>query len=205
MEDSLPCIPLPRPHISGLYSVEEALQRRRSVRSFGGAPLTIEELGQLLWAAQGDNNADGLRTAPSAGALYPLELYIAVAAVTGLASGVYRYVPGRHQLAVWQRGSVRDVLTRAAFDQESVEQAPVVIVIGAVARRTERAYGARGARYVHLEAGHAAENLFLQAEALGLETVVLGAFQDAAMARALNLPQDTAPLVLMPVGRPRYS
>jgi SagB-type dehydrogenase family enzyme len=191
--------PLPPPRREGTVSLETALRSRRSVREFEGTALTEAQLGQLLWAAQGAS-ADGLRTAPSAGALYPLELYVATA------SGLAHYEPGTHRLALRLERDPRPELRRAALDQSPVGAAPAVFVIAAVFERTERKYGrARGARYVHMEAGHAAQNLLLEAVALGLGGVPVGAFDDEQVARALALPAGERPLYLIPVGRPRGS
>jgi SagB-type dehydrogenase family enzyme len=145
---------------------------------------------------------DGRRTAPSAGALYPLELYLVAGHITGLDAGVYRYVPARHQLTPVLAGDVRLALARAALDQDCVGQAAATLVFTAVTRRTTRKYGERGLRYVHIEVGHAAQNVFLQASALALATVTVGAFDDDAVARLLQLTREEAPLYLMPVGRP---
>jgi SagB-type dehydrogenase family enzyme len=179
-------------------SLEEALARRRSVREFSNKALSDQELSQLLWAAQGITHPEGLRTAPSAGALYPLELYVANAA------GLYRYDPQRHEL---QRRSERDLrpsLCRAAQEQESVREAPVVFVITAIYARTAQKYGQdRSPRYAHLEAGHAAQNLLLQAVALGLGAVPVGAFHDDLVQKVLALPVEEQPLYLIPTGHAR--
>ncbi len=189
---------LPTPLARGALSLEEALARRRSVRDFAETPLSLGELGQLLWAAQGITSRDGYRTAPSAGALYPLELY----AVT--AETVYHYEPEGHRLSVHLPGDRRPELYAAALSQSPVLEAPAVLVITAVYERTERKYGAeRTPRYVHLEAGHAAQNILLQAVALDLGAVPVGAFYDDRVQQALALPADHQPLYLIPAGHPR--
>ena len=192
-------VALPAPRERGAISVEEALRGRRSVREFDATALSERELAQLLWAAQGVSG-DGLRTAPSAGALYPLELYVATAA------GLGHYEPGPHRLTGRAERDLRPELQRAALGQPPVGQAPAVFVITAVLERTARKYGpARGERYVHMEAGHAAQNLLLEAVALGLAGVPIGAFEDARVARALGLPAGERPLYLIAVGRARGS
>lgn len=196
-------IKLPPPTRTAAVSVEEALARRRSVREFAERPLTLAELGQLLWAAQGITAPDGRRTAPSAGALYPLELYAVVGAVEDLASGVYRYRPQGHTLELHIDADVRPALTQAALGQESVADAPVVLAFAAVAERTRVKYRERTERYVHIEVGHAAQNVYLQAVALGLGTVVVGAFHDDEVTRVLRLDRGETPAALMPVGRLR--
>jgi SagB-type dehydrogenase family enzyme len=189
--------PLPSPRTVGDVSLEAALDQRRSVREFLADPLTDEELGQLLWAAQGVTDPAGLRTAPSAGALYPLELY----AVTRTA--VLRYDPPTHSVETCLTGDHRRELQAAALDQAAVGEAPVTLVISAVVERTAARYGERATRYVQLEAGHAAQNVLLQAVALGLGAVPIGAFSDGRVAALLGLPAGELPLYLIPVGHPR--
>lgn len=196
--ESAETISLPAPAQVGRMSLEECLQGRRSVREFRSTPLGNRELGQLLWAAQGITHPDGLRTAPSAGALYPLETYVATA------SGLYHYEPRRHTLRRRSAQDLRPAIYRAALEQEAVLEAPAVFVLAAVHERTARKYGAtRSTRYVAIEVGHAAQNLLLEAVALGLGAVVVGAFEDAQVHEVLSLPPDHRPLYLIPVGRPR--
>ena len=194
-------ISLPEPRRDSAYSLERAFVERRSVREFGDAPLSLAQLAQLAWAAQGVVAASGRRTTPSAGALYPLELYIVAANVKDLAAGVYRYEPARHRLAPVAEGDRRRRLADAALGQAWLAQAPLVFVIAAVERRTTAKYGQRGVRYVHMEAGHAAQNILLQARALDLDAVPVGAFSDAEVQAVTALPEDTRPLYLVPVGR----
>jgi len=189
---------LPAPMRKGQMSLEEALARRHSVREFTRESLTDRELSQLLWAAQGVTDAEGRRTAPSAGALYPLEVYVATA------SGFYHYEPHGHRMARTSDRDLRRAIHRAALLQDPILQAPAVFVIAAVYERTSRKYGeARTPRYVHIEAGHAAQNLLLEAVALGLGGVPVGAFNDGEVQKALSLPADHRPLYLIPVGHPR--
>lgn len=190
-------IPLPPPRLQGPMSLEETLAARRSVRSFTDEPLTLEKIGQLLWAAQGITREWGGRTAPSAGALYPLEVYVATP------DGLYHYVPQGHRLEVKSRTDLREALWEAGLMQDAIRESPAVFVVTAVYERTAGKYGARAERYVHLEAGHAAQNLLLQAVALGLGGVPIGAFYDERVQAALSLPRDHAPLYLIPVGYPR--
>ncbi|SFN04051.1 SagB-type dehydrogenase domain-containing protein [Formivibrio citricus] len=192
---------LPAPRLSGTVPLESVLQQRQSVREFRKARLTLAEVSQLLWAAQGITRTGGRRTAPSAGALYPLELYLVAGQVEGLAAGVYRYDPARHGLSSVQNGDARERLAKAAVGQSSVKKAPVVLAIAGVYARTAGKYGARAERYVWIEAGHAGQNVYLQAQTLGLGTVMVGAFDDRAVQGILGLPPDHVPLALMPVGR----
>lgn len=194
----LSTVALPTPRTQGTMSVEETMLKRRSIREFKDTPLTLAELGQLLWAAQGITHPAGLRTAPSAGALYPLEVY----AVTREAT--YHYNPQGHHLVVHARGDLRAALYAVALMQDSILQAPVTIVITAVYARTAKKYGEeRTPRYVALEVGHAGQNVLLQAVALGLGAVPIGAFLDDQVQNVLALPRDHQPLYLIPVGHPR--
>ena len=193
---------LPKPETKGEFAVQAALARRRSMRDFASGALTTAELGQLLWAAQGVTSPDGKRAAPSAGALYPLEVYAAAGKVDGLEAGVYRYQPESHALQQTGTRDVRQELAAAALHQDWVADAPVVLVLAAVYVRTTGKYGDRGIRYVHIEIGHAAQNVYLQAEALDLATVMVGAFRDDRVAEVLGLPSDHEPLAILPVGRP---
>lgn len=195
-------ISLPAPRQENGFSLERALSERRSIRDFGKAALTQQEVSQLLWAAQGFTSRDGLRTAPSAGALYPLELYLVVGMVRDLDAGIYKYAPAGHKLMKIIAGDQRHKLAAAAHGQDSVAEAPAVLVFTAVERRTTRKYGNRGVRYIHIEVGHASQNAFLEATALGLGAVVVGAFEDDAVGELLHLPEGEAPLYLMPLGRP---
>jgi len=201
MAQSSDTIILPQPSYVGKYSLEQLLAQRRSIREYPDAQLTLNEIGQLLWAAQGVTDSKGFRTAPSAGALYPLELYVVTGHVEGLAKGIYRYQPDHRQLLKTVNEDVRARLAEAALSQSWVKEAAAVIVFTAVYERTMKKYGKRGKRYVHIEVGHAAQNLFLQSEALNLATVVVGAFDDDEVKEIIQLPTDEAPLMLMPIGR----
>lgn len=194
---------LPVVRLDGPVSVESALQHRRSVRDYADQPLTLQEVSQLLWAAQGITHEHGHRTAPSAGGLYPLEIYLLAGAVDGLGTGTYRYLPAGHQLVQVRGQDQRNDLYLAALKQAPVRQAPIVIVFVGVYQRTQVKYGDRAPRYVHIEIGGAAENVYLQATALGLGTVFIGAFSDDQVTATLGLPGDEQPLGVMPVGRPR--
>lgn len=196
-------IKLPRPAVAGTTSLEEALNRRRSVREYLQEPITPTELSQLLWAAQGISGPHGERTAPSAGALYPLQLYVIVADVVSLSPGIYAYRPQLHALDTLAAEDVLSELAAAAFGQTWMRTAPAVIVIAADDDKTTHKYGSRGKRFVHIEVGHAAQNVYLQATALNLATAIVGAFDEAQVGRILRLPRAEQPLALMPVGRPR--
>jgi SagB-type dehydrogenase family enzyme len=186
---------LPSPARTGLMSLEDSISRRRSVREFSRQPLTEQQIGQLLWAAQGITHPDGFRTAPSAGALYALEVYVATL------TGFYHYSPEAHCLERKSTEDLRPALYRAALEQEPILAAGAVFVIAAVYERLAEKYGiARSPRYAHLEAGHAAQNVLLQAVSLGLGSVPMGAFHDEQVHRVLSLPAEQTPLYLIPVG-----
>ncbi len=174
---------------------------RRSVREFATEALELWQISQLAWAAQGITGPDLHRTAPSAGALYPLELYVAVGNVNGLPPGLYRYDLKGHELDLWVQGDKRRELFEAALGQSSILQAAAVFAVSALYKRTTAKYGDRGIRYVHMEAGHAAQNLLLQAAALGLGSVLVGAFSDERVRQVLMLNQTETPLYLIPVGK----
>jgi SagB-type dehydrogenase family enzyme len=192
---------LPAPRHDSAISIEKALLSRRSLREFVPEPLELWQISQLAWAAQGVTGPDGHRTAPSAGALYPLELYVAAGNVNGLPPGVYKYDLREHQLSPWIQGDKRRELSDAALSQSSIVEAAVVFAVGAVYKRTTAKYGERGIRYVHMEAGHAAQNLLLQAAALGLGSVLVGAFSDERVRQVLMLNGIESPLYLIPVGK----
>lgn len=194
-------IELPEPKHFSEVSVEEAILKRRSTRKYVDKPLTSQEVSQLLWAAQGITDPKGLRTAPSAGALYPLEIYIVVGDVENLDEGIYKYEPHEHRLVKTLNGERRAELTKAALDQVWVKEAAIDIVITAVYERTTVKYGDRGIKYVHIEVGHAAQNLCLQATSLELGIVTVGAFHDKQVKEVMGLPENEQPLYIIPVGK----
>lgn len=195
-------VKLPQPLFDGRISIEKALHERRSIREYLDLPVSLSELSQLLWAAQGTSGTGGRRTAPSAGALYPLELYVVAGNVSGLQPGIYLYKPERHELQKIASGDKRVELGRAARGQSAITDAAADLVIAAVYERTTIKYGERGNRYVHMEAGHAAGNVYLQAASLGLGTVAIGAFDDDGVKKAAELTVREQPLYIMPLGRP---
>jgi SagB-type dehydrogenase family enzyme len=163
----------------------------------------LADVAQILWSAQGITHPEDLRTTPSAGALYPLEIILLAGEVSDLAAGVYRYRPRAHDLVLVKDGDERLSLFATALSQECVRDAPAVLAIAGVLKRTARKYGDRARRYVQMEVGNATQNLYLQAEALALATVVVGAFDDADARRVLGLPRDQEVLALMPFGNSR--
>jgi SagB-type dehydrogenase family enzyme len=196
-------IKLPGPSHDGKLPVEAALLGRRSIRNYSDAPLEQGEISQLLWAAQGVVRQGFYRTCPSAGALYPLGLQLIAGKVEGLPCGSYRYNCADHSIVQFGEIDIRGGLAEAALWQSMIAKAPAVISISAVFERTTLKYGERGIRYVFMEAGHAAQNIHLQAVSLNLGTVVVGAFRDDQVKKILGLQPDESPLLLMPVGRIR--
>ena len=196
-------IKLPLPKLEGKMSVEEALARRRSRRIFKDYSLTIEQVSQLLWSAQGiTEEKRGFKTAPSAGAFYPLDIYLVVGEdkVENLKAGVYHYNSHLHSLTIILEEDQRRELARACSRRKSIEDAPVSLIITAEFSRTTNHYGKGGIYYVYMEAGHVGQNVYLQVESLGLGTVVLAAFHKEDVSQALNLPDQHIPLYVMPVG-----
>jgi SagB-type dehydrogenase family enzyme len=189
---------LPAPRMRGIVTLEESLARRRSVREFEERDLSWADIGQLLWACQGVTDTQGFRTAPSAGALYPLDVFVATA------SGVYRYEPEQHEVHRVINRDVRTRLRRAALDQDALA-APCVIAIAGIEPRTAGKYGGRAKRYVMLEAGHAAQNVLLQATAIGLCAVPIGAFDDEEVRTTIDAPSQCEILMLIPIGHPSPS
>jgi len=208
-------IKLPEPLTEGEMSLERTLDQRRSVRSYSDSSLSLEELSQLIWAAQGITKRmekpahwpesrewfGGLRTAPSAGALYPLEVYVAAGEVEGLEKGLYRYHPLQHSLEMIISDDLRGELADASLGQSWVRECALDIIITAVYARIEKKYGEKSELYVPIEVGAAMQNIYLQCEPLGLGTVVIGAFEDDKVAGVLDLPADERPMAIMPVGR----
>ena len=217
-------IKLPHPQLKSKVSLEEAIAKRRSVRKYTTEPLTLVQVSQILWSAQGVTGAGKLRAAPSAGATYPLEIFAFIGKQGVLASrssdpeeserektakqsqeelqaGIYHYEVSNHSLVSHLPGDLRRDLARAALDQGFIANAPMDIVICALYPRTSYRYGRRGERYVHMEVGHVGENIHLQAVALGLATVEVGAFDDEEVRKVLGLEEQIKPLYIMPIGK----
>jgi len=197
-------ISLPKPDFTG-EPLEKILPKRRSVRNYAEVKITLAELSQLLFAAQGISGYEqgyAFRTAPSAGALYPLEIYAVVMRVEGVSPGIYHYVIGSHGLELVKSGDFKRKLIDAALGQEMVGDAAVTFIISAVFDRTTFKYGERGYRYVYVEAGHVSQNLFLQATSLGLGSVCVGAFYDDKINALINVDgTDEAVIYMHSVGK----
>ena len=194
---------LPKPSYEGKVSIEETIRARRTIRSFKSDSLTISQLSQLLWAAQGVTDEEsGFRSAPSGGALYPLDVYVVVGrnGVAGLEESVLRYLPKRHAIEETAAGDQRSKVAGASFGQDWIAQAPAILVITAEYQRITKKYGKRGVRYALIEVGHVGQNIFLQAEALGLGAGIVGAFDDDRVAETIGASPKHEPLLVMPVG-----
>lgn len=194
-------VKLPEPKYNSKVSIEKALLERRSVREYKNNSLALAEISQLLWASQGITDPRGFRTAPSAGALYPLEVYVVVGNVDNLPDGIYKYKPRGHELVLVAKGDKRDELCAAALGQASIKYSAAVIVFAAAYERTTKKYRERGIRYVHMEVGHAAQNTYLQSVSLNLGTLVVGSFNDREVKKVINMPNEEQPLYIMPVGK----
>lgn len=195
-------ISLPQPHVTGDISVEETLQNRRSIREYSDARLTLQEIARLAWSAQGiTDEASGFRTAPSAGATFPVEIYLLITGIPECEDGVYRYNNRNHSLEQKIEGDLRRELYEVSLRQPSITNAPVVMVITGVVQRTEQRYGQRALRYVYMEAGHVAQNVYLQGTALDIGTVVIGAFHDQSVSELMRLDEGEHPLYIMPLGK----
>jgi len=186
---------LPEPRLKGNVSVEEAINNRRSVRNYAPKKIDVASISQLLWAAQGiTDKSRGFRSTPSAGALYPLEIYLVKD------EGIYHYIPDGHKLELVSDKNVKEALVKAAHNQAFISEADIDIIVCGVYERAAVRYGDRAVRYTDMEAGHLAQNVFLQAIALGLDSVAIGAFSDSAVSEIVGLPKNSKPLYILPVG-----
>lgn len=196
-------ISLPKPSSDGKVSVEKAIKQRRTIRDFQERTLSLNHLAQLLWSAQGITDlTKGRRAAPSGGALYPLDIYILIGenGVEKMEAGIYHYLPKEHSMSMILKGDRRWEISSASSSQVWMAKAPVIIIITAEYRRITGKYGERGIRYALIEVGHVGQNVFLQAEALGLGAGIVGAFNDSEVSKVAGLPAEHEPLLMMPVG-----
>lgn len=194
-------IALPKPKLTGSISIEEVLNKRRSIRKFLNSLISVSELSQLLWSAQGITTEDGRRTSPSAGATYPLEIYISVKNIENLKEGLYKYAPDAHSLLLIDENNRSVQIAEATYQPQMVKGAAAIFIITSVLNRTTSVYGERGIRYAYMEAGHSAQNLSLMGVALNIGLVLVGAFDDNKLSDALSLKKDEIPLYIIPVGK----
>lgn len=187
---------LPKPALEGNKSLEECIYKRESVRSYSNKKVMIELISQILWAAQGKKGQK--RTVPSAGATYPLEIYVTIKD-----KGYFHYNLKKHILELLTENNICEDLGKESWNQQFIEEAYLNIIICAVYSRTTQRYGERGVRYVHIEVGHCAQNIHLEAVALELASVPIGAFQDHRVKKVMNLPKNIEPLYIIPIGYPK--
>ncbi|MFH1353287.1 MAG: protein-L-isoaspartate(D-aspartate) O-methyltransferase [bacterium] len=196
---------LPAPEYKGKISVEEAISKRKSVRSYKEEPLSISEVAQMLWAAGGkrtDATSGASRTFPSAGGRYPFEIYLFAGNVKGIPPGLYRYEWEEHRLKIMQEGDLRKDLAAACIGQDFINDAPATIVFTGIEKKLRSGYGERGIRYSVMDIGHAGQNIYLQAGALGLGTCAVGAFNDEALKKLVGVKGEM-PLYVFPFGHPQ--
>lgn len=195
-------IQLMSPVFSSNTSIEEALLHRRSIRNYRDEPLKLQEISQILWAAQGiTDKTYGFRTAPSAGALYPVEIYLVSGNVEDVPAGIYKYKPHDHAIKKLIGGDKRNDISNAALRQNAITNSSAIIIISAAYERTAVKYGDRTERYVHIEVGHVGQNIYLQSFSLGIGSVMIGAFKDSALKKVLQIPDKEHPLAIMPLGK----
>jgi len=195
-------IKLPAPVTESKTSIEKAIKERRSIRKYRNIALSINELSQLLWAGQGITDSfNKYRSYPSAGALFPLELYVAINKVEKIEKGLYYYDPFKHVLIKKSDKDIIPEITQAALNQQFINESAIVLIYTAIKSRSTSRYGERGLRYIYMEAGHAAQNIYLQAVSLNLGVVVIGAFIDKEISKILNLKDDEIPVYIIPVGK----
>lgn len=187
---------LPKPFLKGSKSLEECIYKRESVRSYKDKVIEIEKVSQILWAAQGKKGHK--RTVPSAGATYPLEIYI-----TLKNKGYFHYNFDRHTLELITDEDVSGKITAASWNQQFISEAYLNVIICAIFTRTTQRYGERGVRYVFIEVGHCAQNIHLEAVSLGLTSVPIGAYEDEKVKALLDLPKNVEPLYIIPIGYSR--
>jgi len=202
---------LPHPRTSGDQSLEEIFLNRRTRRDFQTSPLSLTEVSQILWAAYGfktpehakRNTGKTKRTCPSAGAIFPLEIYLMAGDIMDIPPGFYHYIPDQHALELIHDRDLRKDLYEIAYPREMIRIAPVSLIYAAVESKVKERYGERGRqRYIPMDIGHSAQNVYLQAEAMGLGTCAIGAFDDEGIIQVLDLPAEEIPMYVMPVGHP---
>ncbi len=194
-------IPLPQPDKKGKVSIEEVLSKRRSIRNYLNEPIKLSEITQLLWAAQGITANDGRRASPSAGATYPIEIYLANGSVIGLNKGLYKYIPEKHSLQLIYEKDLFFEICKSTYQIELLKRSAGLFIITAIPEKTTSVYAERGFRYIYMEAGHIGENIALQGVSLGIGTVMIGAFDDHKLSEILKLNKGEIPLYIIPIGK----
>ncbi len=198
-------IKLAKPVTSGKITLEEAINSMRSIRRYSEVKLTMEDVSQLLWAAGGekvDTVTSASRTYPSAGAVYPLEFYLVAGNVEGIVPGLYHYISDNHTLNLVCKGDIREKIAVVANGQSMIKNSPAAIIITADYERVSSRYGSNGKKYVHMDSGHAGQNIYLMAAARKIGTVAIGAFRSSDVKKIMNLPDNEIPVYIFPVGYP---
>lgn len=193
-------IKLPPFSTKGNISLEEAILKRRSIRSFKEDELSLNEISQILWSAQGITKKTdyiNLRSAPSAGAIYPITVFVVKK------DGVFEYLPEEHSLKPITQKDIRTELSKASLNQRFIEKAPLSLILCADYSKITKKYANRGIQYAHIEVGHIAQNINLQAVALGLGSVCVGAFEDEKVSKVAFLPSSCRPIYIIPIGKPK--
>ena len=196
-------IMLPEPQRISNFSLEEALQKRRSRRNYSGEPISLEQLSQLLWSAYGITKEPFYKTVPSAGACYPMTIYVSVVKVKGLKSGFYQYIPKEHQLELISTDNFTDQIYTCGYNQGCLRNQAITILMSADFDKITTRYGKRAYRYTYMEAGHISQNIYLQTESLDLATVAVGAYDEETLNKILPIPNKEDIIYLMPVGKKR--
>ncbi|HOK41363.1 MAG TPA: SagB/ThcOx family dehydrogenase [bacterium] len=195
-------IKLPKPENISKISIEEALLKRRSIREYKDEALTIKEVSQILWSAQGITEPKKkFRTAPSAGAIFPLNIYLVVNKVENIEKGIYKYLPETHEIIQFLNEDKREDIYKACLQQSCIKNGAIIIVITGNFEKIKKRYSERGVRYTYIEVGHCSQNIYLQCVSLNLGTVAVGAFYDEEVKKILKLPDEEEPLYLMPIGK----
>jgi len=200
-------IKLPAVQLPSSKPLVKTIQQRHSWRRFKNIPLKEDQISLILWAATGkriDALTAATRTIPSAGATYPLEVFLLVGrqGVSGLNPGFYQYIVDNHSLISVSNEDLRQELANSCLGQDFIKEAPVSLIIAVVYNRTTSRYQERGVRYVHIEVGHSCQNIYLIVQDLGLATVEVGAFDDQRLKNLLKLRKEIEPLIIMPIGYP---
>jgi SagB-type dehydrogenase family enzyme len=197
-------IKLPEPKTTGSISVEETLLKRRSVREYLSEHLSLAEISQLLWSAYGITSEEGFRTAPSAGALFPLKIYLAAVNINKLEQGFYLYDSKTHTLELRKTGDYAEPLTAGTFFQDYIGEAAAILIISADYTGPNEKYGDQGKKFTWMDLGHLGQNVHLQAVSLDIGTVAVAAVRPDEIEKLLDLPGGEEVLYLMPLGKTSY-
>ena len=191
---------LPEPNLQSNFSLEQALKQRRSRRDFSDNPISLNQLSQVLWAAYGITKEPIYKTAPSAGAIYPMTIYVSTCKVKNMENGFYRYIPETHSLKLIDDNNYKKIIYKLGYRQNCLKNPAFTILMAANFNKIENRYGNKAKRYTFMEAGHISQNIYLQVESLGLGTVAVGAFNEASMNKNLPVKAEENIIYIMPIG-----